>query len=588
MEGSYACIRQRFSRTLAAMLRPYRQRRGPYAMARPSRGPSVARFLILLAIAGLILYLLGRFVINLFAGAASAERAKVTMRVVEDPVSVAVDGGLLQRTEDEAALYAGDRVTTGNGGHAELELLDGTLVRLDEQTDATVAASERSEEESAIDLILAAGALWMETPDEAAISGPVVRTVQAGGLEMTFDSSTKAVVVDGAVLVFEDGGKGVTVAANDGDVTIEVSEGQRFVVDGELDADNIASYRSALTREDWDDPFVVESMNREELPDQGSGDTLSEGGDLTVLVPADNANISTATVRVEGELNSSVDRVRVNGYLAAVNRAEGTFSQELAMPATGEMSILVEALNENGVVTVSLRRTVKREAATVTMEAPTITVPAKTGETYTTQETELVMRGTAPAGTQGIMVNEYKLQLYKPGNTDWSYLASIALGNMKAGTNTYNVVAIAADGTQSPAATITIVQGATASTTSAGTTASQAATSSIAQVDESTLPQNRPLSPGTLSITAPTSGSEYTATGAEVVIYGTAPAETATMWVNGYRLQLYQPGRRTWNYLAKTDIGNLKRGRNTYSITARDSENRILDKMEYVIIFNPR
>lgn len=563
------------------MLRPYRQRRGPYAMARPSRGPSVMRFIVLLLIAGLILYFLGKFILGLFAGSASAERARVTMTVQETPVSVSQEGGLLQRIDDATTLYAGDRVTTGNGGSAELTMLDGTLVRMDEQSDVTVGVSERDEEESRFILDLAGGAVWVETPDLETFSGAIARAVQAGELVFEFGPGTQAVVLESAVLVFEDGGEGVTATDADGNFSVEVSEGQRFVVDGELNASSPGTHRSALTPEDWQDPFVVESLGRDpsELnTDTGSG-AITGDDELLVLVPAEGAVVKTATVRVEGEVGDGVERVRINGYAATLNRSEGTFSQELAMPATGDMNILVEALNANGIVTQQVRRTVKREAAAP--GAPTITEPAKTGETYTTQEQEIVIRGKVPAGTEGVMVNDYKLQLYKPGNADFSYLASVALGNLKAGSNVFDIYALSADGTKSPASRITIVLGGAVS--SAGSQ-----TSAASSVNEATLPQNDPLQPGTLRVTGPTAGTQHTATGSEVLIEGGTSADTATMWVNGYRLQLYQPGRRTWNYLAKTDFGNLKRGRNVYAITARDKDNRILDKMEYVITLDPR
>jgi hypothetical protein len=547
-------------------------------MARPSRGPSVARFLILVAIVGVILFFLGRLILGIFTGGAQADRARVTLDVLDTPVNVAVDGGLLQRADDDSTVFAGDRVTTGNGGSALLEMIDGTVMRLDAQTDVTVAVSEQDEEETRFTVALDSGALWVETPSLEAFTGAAVRSVTTGQLTMGFGPGTKAVVVDEAVLVFEDGGRGVTVTAEGAD-GVEVSEGQRFVLDGDMEGD-LSSHRSALTPEDWQDPFVKDGMGTP----AGSGSTDIDPSDvtgLTVTSPKDKAVIAATTVKVEGSVGPDVARVRVNGYSATFGDGLRNFSQELALPAAGEMDILVEALDASGVVTAQVRRTVTRESAA--MGSPTVTEPAKTGETYTTDATELVLRGTSPAGAAGMMVNDYKLQLFKPELGTWSYLATTQLGNLKPGTNEYLVYALAADGTKSQPAKITIVLGSASATSAGSSTVSVSSTP-----DETTLPQNDPLQPGTLKVTTPTAGTEHTETGTGVLIEGTTAGDTASIWVNGYKLQLYQPGRRTWNYLAQTSFGNLRRGRNVYKVTARDAQYRVLDRMEYVIILDPR
>jgi hypothetical protein len=109
----------------------------------------------------------------------------------------------------------------------------------------------------------------------------------------------------------------------------------------------------------------------------------------------------------------------------------------------------------------------------------------------------------------------------------------------------------------------------------------------VAQVDETSLPQNDPLRPGTLAVTAPMPGAQYTATGSEFLLEGTTIKETASVWVNGYKLQLYTPGKLTWNYIAKTDYGTLKRGTNVYRIVSRNAEQQILDVFQYTVTYNP-
>lgn len=212
-----------------------------------------------------------------------------------------------------------------------------------------------------------------------------------------------------------------------------------------------------------------------------------------------------------------------------------------------------------------------------TTAAPTITVPAATGQTYRTNEEEVILRGTSPASATAIYVNDYKLQLFTPSKGTWSYLASQSLGNMRQGQNVYNVTAEDAEGKRSDPASITIIVG----------EGEGGAQSSSVALDSSTLPQNAPLDSGSLAVTGPTAGAMHTETGTGFLLEGTTSAQTASVWVNDYRLQLFVPGKTYWNYIASVAFGNLKRGQNTYRVVARNENNEILDVLEYTVTFTP-
>jgi hypothetical protein len=184
--------------------------------------------------------------------------------------------------------------------------------------------------------------------------------------------------------------------------------------------------------------------------------------------------------------------------------------------------------------------------------------------------------GEAPQGTAAIMVNDYRLQLYKAGGKTWSYLASADLGNLIAGKNVFTVFALDADGNKSPSRSITI------EFTSDGTTASGATVSSTPP-----LKQNPPLTPGVLIVDKPESGLSAATSEKEMVIEGRTSGDTASISINGYTLSLYIAGKTTWNYIASTEMSTMKRGRNVYRVVARNKDGEILDVLEYVITYNP-
>jgi hypothetical protein len=105
------------------------------------------------------------------------------------------------------------------------------------------------------------------------------------------------------------------------------------------------------------------------------------------------------------------------------------------------------------------------------------------------------------------------------------------------------------------------------------------------------LPDNDPLQPGTITVTAPTPGTRHVAVGTdqiEFLIEGAVPSDTTSVWVNGYQLRLYEAGKSYWNYIASTKLNTMKRGENSYEIVARNSTGQILDRFTYVIEFDPR
>ena len=57
-----------------------------------------------------------------------------------------------------------------------------------------------------------------------------------------------------------------------------------------------------------------------------------------------------------------------------------------------------------------------------------------------------VISGKTPQGTHKIKVNDYTLQRYRPGQTQWTYLAATRFGTLKEGNNIYTVFALDREG----------------------------------------------------------------------------------------------------------------------------------------------
>jgi hypothetical protein len=67
-----------------------------------------------------------------------------------------------------------------------------------------------------------------------------------------------------------------------------------------------------------------------------------------------------------------------------------------------------------------------------------------------------LIEGTTPEGTAKIVVNGTALGKYKAGETKWSYIAAVSLGNLQKGDNPFTVQALDADGNELGSKTFTL------------------------------------------------------------------------------------------------------------------------------------
>ncbi len=564
----------------------------PYSQEQTRQNRALLRPVVAFVVVIVILYYIGSWLIGLFGG--TVERAAAALSLEErGVVQVSLEGEEWKRATENLKLYPGDKVSTSSSTNASLTLFDGTVVRLDENSAVAIEESKRGDD-AEYALHLEKGSLWIAVPTARAFSGSIVRTLTSPILQVEVASQTDAVFKERSISIFDGDGPGATVTVTGHSETVVVGEGQTFTLpDGPVNAaDNLYSFRTALNPQAVLSPFIEESRRRfgstavtgsgSSVIATGSGSVPNLNTPLTVDTPTDNATITTPTVKVEGHVTSAVRTVQVNGYATTINPSTGQFSVELAMPDKDEVQIRIEAQSSDGELIAEALRTVLRDRKPPS--APSFTQPAKTGDRYQTQRTRFEIIGEAPADAVGIIVNDYRLQFFNPGDKTWSYLADTNLNNLREGENVFTAVAINQAGVKSDPVKLTIIVGGETEGvvgTSSGSTAGT--TPEPEQPDPSTLPNNAPLKPGTLKVNLPTAGTTHTATGSELLIEGSAPAGSASIWVNDYKLRLYEAGKPGWNYIASVELGTMKKGSNTYTITARDAEQKIIDKMTYTI-----
>jgi archaellum component FlaG (FlaF/FlaG flagellin family) len=570
-----------------------RRRRRRYAYPVPSgpRTPRWGRAVVVLLVVTVLLFLTWT-VLRLFSSGGEQHRVATTLQTSErGRVEVTINKGEPQRAESGLRLYAGDAVRTDGSAYATLQFFDGTVVVLDHGSTVEVEDALEGEEQSSLSFTLLRGRIYVRTGDDtvtertmtssfATYHVPSRTTVVLGGDGDAMESNELLAVPEAT-------GPGVTVQFLLGGLArdeILTGEGQelhlstsslselkerggdpydlRTALDHRLYSDVLYLFSSARSERTEDDPIP---FAEEDVPEE-------EGEPLVITAPEDDALLTEGAVIVEGAVQTRVTSVRVNGYVAELS--DGTFRKEIALSEEEEITIEVQAEDRDGLVIATQTLTVRRDIQPP--DAPHIVMPVEVtletmgeAEPFPVQEESFEITGEASDDAIGIIVNGYRLQKYQQGKP-WSYLVDPAIGNVTIGENTYEVTAVDRSGNTSESVRIVILWKAEPL---------PVITEERISRDESTY-----LYPGSLRVIVPTSDDvTYTTSDAEVLIEGETHPETYSVSVNGYSLSLYEPGKVTWNYIAKEEFRNYKQGVNRYVIAARNAEGKILDVVRYTV-----
>jgi hypothetical protein len=522
---------------------------------------------------------------RLFGPGISGQRIATILQVGErGDVTVTLGGQEgSQRAESGLRLYDGDRVTTAEGSRAQLQFFEGSRIILDGRTVLELQEVLAGEESSLLSVKLLEGRALLLT----GTSGTVLRILDTPLVQYLVPPRTRAIVEvprgnegeEEGLYVFATSGPGVEMTIRKSGRTpamVVVGEGQQLrlsrvaaerIREGEM---NPYDVRGILEEHIFDLEFYQSSFEEPTSApsEETAEETLIEGKHLLVDTPEDGSLLPGTSVSVRGRAAPQVTAIRVNGYAALLE--DGAFEKEIALPEEEAFTIEVVAEDKDGLViatkTLSLSRDIRPP------DPPTIVSPGSSGATVQVSEDSFEIIGESSPDATGIIVNGYQLQKFRPGQP-WRYLVDPALGNVRIGENTYEVVAIDRVGNRSVPVRITIVWKA------------QPYVPVVPSQDRTTGPSEERilLLPGSLRVTAPSQESPYVTDASEVLLEGETAPETVSISVNGFTLTKYLAGKTTWNYIAKEEFGNYRKGVNLYTIVARNAAGQILDVLRYTI-----
>ena len=466
-------------------------------MRRVRRKSSVDYLLPFLMIVGLgIIVVLG---FQLFSSFQKGQQGDVYFYVAQGSAKVLPYGETEWDTAFSGTKFLiGDSLKTSQSGRAVLEFFNGTIVRIDKDTAITLVDLNIQPGREDILIKLDNGNLWL--------NGNKSQGVQ----EAYYEVRTSNMKVKAKGTIFEvEGDETEVVRVYDGDVeadiyvksngreriadTVSVGVGQEITLDeATLNAyaqNKAPSVLKAISDEfedtiwfSWNEredvsptdfgksKRVVEEIDEEKTDgeeEESMEEVTTELGAPKITDPA------TSEITIEDDeltISGTVDKgtaqviVEVNGDEHILGKfAEGDTSWDYNISLaignieTGKNTYKVYAVNENGDKSASSR-------VIVNLEKPEITDPLEDPEVLTFNDEksnvvtvdEVIVEGKV-SGAEKIVVNDYTLSAFQPGDTTWKYFARESVGNLKPGENEYEIYAIDEEGNKSEIVKFTII-----------------------------------------------------------------------------------------------------------------------------------
>lgn len=390
----------------------------------------VMPFMIIICI-GVILILL----FNLWRLIFSEEPAKAAyLHVVSGTVQMQTWGtDVFFDITSDVVVMQGDSIRTSSDAKIIVEFFDGTVMRIDGDSDVVFEAIDDSSKNPEINLGLASGNVWFnqvykgsqDTEIEVAAGAILVHSSEAGIFEVENGDQEIVRVFE----VFENEGLLVDIMSEAGDKVIEsenVGVGQEVTFSKAV-LDRYWKYQSPNVLSAVSDDFKLTDWylwNKEEdseptlfekyANEEGMGFKVVEPESVTdAVVPPDEDGIDGAD---DGEV-TEFDSAEADDAVPEV--ALGPLIKPVITSVAGGTQV-----DANGFYRVT------GKLATIT---------------------------GGVSGAAKVVVNGYTLQKFKPGDTSWTYYANADYGLMQEGENVYEVYALDAAGKRSESLTVKVL-----------------------------------------------------------------------------------------------------------------------------------
>lgn len=403
----------------------------------------------------------------------------------------------------------GDRLQTAKNSIISLKFFEGSTLFLNENTQVNIETLEKNSAEKRTALLhLVKGSVWGHVSPNLSDNKALTYEITTDKLRLkvkgtifnleTGENEDILRLMKGSVTV------DVLDEAKETISTINMGVGQQLVLNAET-LQQIANNQDVLTLIDnefliskWhtENLSIFDSAAAEKLVEQIAPTTNNETTETGEVIEIDEANLidsieilepiegasipaNVDLVKIVGTAPAEASQIQVNGYtLSKYQPGDRKWSYFAATKfgtlKSGANQYSIQAFSRDGRQSIPTILNINYEGVTPTFQAATPATPSTTptentnatnlnppvvtsplifsedpSAVYETSAAVVTISGTVDAGTQSVEVNNFKLRKFKPGNTNFSYIANANYGNLKTGENTFRIVAIDAGGNRS-------------------------------------------------------------------------------------------------------------------------------------------
>ncbi len=419
----------------------------------------------------------------------------------EDEFVKAYDGGVI---------LEGDTLLTKAESQGVLVLYNGMEVRFDENTQVEIETLENHGDEDELVLEVEKGQIWID--QAVGDKGTVDVVVKTDNINVYAGAGQFAVLNRGdqAVRTVE-GSVDVELVEREGkDIVIDevvVGVGQQIYMSSSDAADLVARrnmdfleaiddewkegdfylwnllYESEIRSEKSEEEIEEEEIEEEEVvvddDDDDDEEIVYEDPELVLTNPETSPYVLEGDqIYITGEVSGYAEKIVVTSYteegessdyqLSLFEAGDTEWSYNAAISYEnlheGENEFVVTAYSSDGyeadslIVVVNVLEIEIEELACGEITLPVVlTIDGEewTGETHVTSKDTIRIEGSVECA-YAIQVNGYQLTLFEPESTQWAYVPAVEYGNLLEGENTYEVIALDAEGNVSEAAVFTV------------------------------------------------------------------------------------------------------------------------------------
>lgn len=422
-------------------------------------------------------------------------------------------------------LLLGDSLKTLSLGRVVIAFFNGTLIRMDNDTAVTLTDLSKGTEKEKIVMTLDNGSLW--------VNGRRSPDVKEGSYQVR--TSHMLVRAKGTVFEVESGAQEI-VRVMDGSVSVDVY----------VKTDN--KERVAAT--------VDVGVGQQITLDEATLKAFEENQTPSVLMAiSEDFKVSDWYGWNTSEDENPSNYRAYDASTEAQTQTESSSTSEIQESQQGTQ----QTSETSGTMQVTQQTTSEVEGE---LAAPVITAPDALSRNV--DSGPVTISGTVSQGTDKVVVEQmidgkldsYTLGKFKAGDSSFTYNVSETLGNLKPGDNVYTFYAVNAAGERSDGTKITITK------------------KKVEITDALTAPKVLTFNDSESSeVTTDVVTVEGEVAGAEKVV------------VNGYALSKFEAGAKTWTYVAKEALGNLKPGVNEYEVYAVDPEGKKSETVKFTITY---